>query len=85
VFPDLNVGRIAADLELERHAAERAARNEPLTNSTGLDEIELSVIERVESEKKSAHGTLLDELEVYGERLGEGVALLEIGVGMHPA
>jgi hypothetical protein len=69
VFLDLNVSRVASELELERQGAERGARNEPDSASTGLDDVELVVIERIEAEKKGAQGVLLDELRVYAERL----------------
>ncbi len=55
VFPDLNVGRIASELALETRGAERGAKNEPPSASAALDEVEVSIIERVEAEKKSAH------------------------------
>lgn len=69
VFPDLSVDKIAAELELGRKGSERGARNEPASQSASLDEIELRVIERIESERKSAHATLLDELDAYSQRL----------------
>jgi hypothetical protein len=69
VFPDLNVARVASELELERQGTERGARSEPASGSTGFDDVELAVIERIEAEKKSAHGVLLEELRVYAERL----------------
>lgn len=69
IFPDLNVARVASELEIERQGAERGARNEPAAGSTGLDDVEHAIVERIEAEKKSAHGLLLDELRVYAERL----------------
>lgn len=69
VFPDVNVPRIASELDLESQASERGARDEPASASTGFDDIELAVIERIEAEKKTAQGVLLDELRVYAERL----------------
>jgi hypothetical protein len=68
VFPDLNVARVASELELERHGAERGARNEPATGSSGFDDLERAVIERIEAEKKNALGVLHEELRVYAER-----------------
>ena len=54
VFADLNVVRLASELELESRGAERGARNEPATTSSGSDDIELAVVDRIEAEKKSA-------------------------------
>jgi hypothetical protein len=69
VFPDLDVNRVAADLQLERFGKERGGRGEPLTSSATLDEVEARIVERVEQEKKRAHGILEDELQTYADRL----------------
>lgn len=70
VFPALDRDQIAKDLELERLGTERGARNEPATNSTTLDDVETRIVERIEFEKKRAHGVAEDELHTYAERLG---------------
>lgn len=70
VFPALDRDQIAKDLELERLGAERGARNEPASNSATLDDVETRVVERIEFEKKRAHGVAEDELHTYAERLG---------------
>src|ERR1700719_2208359 len=69
VFPVLNIDKLAADLGLAKTGAERGAREEPAASSAVLDDIENAIIERVEAEKNSAHGTLLDEVRTYKERL----------------
>src|ERR1700731_1028918 len=69
IFPALNVAKLAADLAVGRKGAERGATGEPATDSASLDDIENRIVERVEAEKNSAHGTLLDELHLYKERL----------------
>jgi len=69
VFPDLDLNRIAVDLELERRGAERGARNEPPTASIAMDEIEARITERIEAEKKSTHAIVEDQLRTYSERL----------------
>jgi len=50
-------------------AAERGARDEPASDSVACDDVENRIIERIEAEKHSAHGLLLDELRTYQERL----------------
>ena len=69
VFPALNIDKLAGDLGLAKAGAERGAREEPASDTLALDDIENAVVERVEAEKNSAHGTLLDEVRTYKERL----------------
>lgn len=68
-FPDLDSRRIAEELELERLGSERGAKEEPASASTGLDEVERRIVERVEAEKKRAHAIVEDEMRTYAERL----------------
>jgi hypothetical protein len=69
VFPVLNVDKLAADLGLAEVGATRGKRNEPPSDSPAFDDVENRVIERIEAENNAAHGTLLDELRAYKERL----------------
>src|ERR1700736_618240 len=69
VFPVLNIDKLANDLGLAQSGAERGAREEPASDTLPLDDIENAIIERVEAEKNAAHGTLLDEIRTYKERL----------------
>lgn len=69
VFPDLDVDRVAAELKLAEKGVERGRRDEPSPEAPGPDEVELAVVERVESEKRRAHASLVDETRSYAERL----------------
>jgi hypothetical protein len=69
VFPVLNIDKLAGDLGLAKTGAERGAREEPASDTLALDDIESAIIERVEAEKNAAHGTMLDEVRTYKERL----------------
>lgn len=69
VFAELDVTRLAAEMNLEAVGRERGQRNDPATNSTVPDEVEVRIIERIEAEKKRAHGLLEDENRAYAERL----------------
>jgi hypothetical protein len=69
VFPLLNIDKLAADLNLAKAGAERGAREEPASDTLAADDVEHAIIERVEAEKNAAHGTLLDEIRTYKERL----------------
>jgi hypothetical protein len=69
VFPELNAEKIAADMELGAKGEERGKRAEPPSGSTTMDDIELAIIGRIDTEKNAAHTTLQDELTVYDQRL----------------
>lgn len=69
VFPVLNTDKLAADMSLAKTGAERGAREDPASNTLHLDDMENAIVERVEAEKISAHGTLLDQVRTYKERL----------------
>jgi hypothetical protein len=69
VFPALNVAKLAADLAVGKMGAQRGANEEPSSDSAVLDDVESRIVERVEAEKNSAHGIVLDELHLYKERL----------------
>jgi hypothetical protein len=69
VFPVLNTDKLARDLGLAKAGAERGAREEPASDTLAFDDIENTIVERVEAEKNVAHGTLLDEVRTYKERL----------------
>ncbi|MDF2116372.1 hypothetical protein PY365_12360 [Roseiarcaceae bacterium H3SJ34-1] len=69
MFPTISVERLANDLRLAERGKERGQSNEPHTDSAGADEIELAIVERIESEKRDAFSTLSDQLKVYEERL----------------
>ncbi|QRM35447.1 hypothetical protein [Microvirga sp. VF16] len=69
-FPDINPDRIARDLDLGREARTRGERNEPPFESDSMDEIELRVVDRIETHRNSAHDSMSEELRVYDQRLG---------------
>jgi hypothetical protein len=70
VFPELKPDRIAADMKLGDLGGERGRRNEPPEESATLDDVEMRIVERVESAKNEAHATLIEELRVFAKRLG---------------
>jgi hypothetical protein len=69
VFATLNIDKLATDMALATIGAERGAREEPASDGIVFDDVENSVLERVETEKNAAHGLLLDQLRIYKERL----------------
>lgn len=68
-FPELNPDKVASDLQIGTKAEERGKRNEPLLNSTGLDDFEMIIVDRVEAAKGEAHSTLAEEMRAYSNRL----------------
>jgi hypothetical protein len=69
LFPALNIDKLADDMLLATLGADRGAREEPASDSVVFDEVENRILERVETEKNAAHGSLLDQLRTYQERL----------------
>jgi hypothetical protein len=68
-FPDLNVDVVARQMTLALQGAERGRKEEPESETAGLDSVEATIVERVEAAKSSAHATLLDQKNLYEERL----------------
>lgn len=69
IFADLDVDRVAINLDLEKKGTERGSLNEPGSTAAGSDDVELAIIERIEEEKKSAHHLVEDEMQAFSERL----------------
>jgi hypothetical protein len=49
VFLDLNVDRVADDLQLVARGRERGSQNRPTADSQTLDDVEHQIVERIES------------------------------------
>jgi hypothetical protein len=69
IFLDLDVARVARDLELARFGKERGAADRPAPDVQDFDDIEHQIIERIESHKQSAHSLYLEQVHTYDERL----------------
>ena len=69
LFPELDVARLKRELRLEELGNERGAQEQPATDSTALDDIELQVTNLVESEAKHTQDACHDQLRTYAERL----------------
>ncbi|WP_049768125.1 hypothetical protein [Methylocella silvestris] len=69
IFPDLSVDKLAADLRLQEKGMGRGQDNEPAPDSLTLDDVEAIIVERVETEKRSAHALYCDQLQTYAERM----------------
>ena len=69
VFVDLNVDRIADELQLVARGKERGAQNRPTTDAQTMDDIEHQIVEKLESHKQAAHNLFLDHVHTYDERV----------------
>jgi uncharacterized protein YukE len=69
VFLDLNVDRLADQLELVERGSERGAEGRPSSDAQTLDDVEHRVVERIEAHKQDAHTIYLDHLHTYDERI----------------
>jgi hypothetical protein len=69
IFLDLNVNRIADELQLVKHGMERGKECRPDKDAQTFDDIEHRIVERVESHKQDGHSIYIDQLHIYDERL----------------
>jgi hypothetical protein len=69
VFLDLNVDRVAHELQLAARGAERGSLDRPAADAKTLDEVEQQIVERIEQHKQDSHGIYLDHLHTYDERV----------------
>ena len=69
IFSDIDIERVALNLELESEGSDRGKQDLPKSSSNSYDVIELKIIERMESELKESHALYEDQLLMYSERL----------------
>ena len=69
IFLDLNVNRVADNLNLAADGSDRGAENRPSADAETLDDVEHRVVEFIESHKQDAHSIYLEHLHTYDERL----------------
>src|ERR1700751_2703850 len=69
VFLDLNVDRLADQLELVERGSERGAEGRPSSDAQTLDDIGQQIVERVDQHKQDSHSIYLDHLHTYDERV----------------
>ncbi|WP_245440837.1 MULTISPECIES: hypothetical protein [Mesorhizobium] len=69
IFPSLNVDKIARDMDLDDQGTAHGEKDQPSSSSKALDEVEHSIVERVQDEKKAAHQILEDQLHLFSGRV----------------
>lgn len=69
IFLDLNVDRVADELQLVARGKERGSQNRPTTDAQTLDDVEHQIIERCEAHKHTANSIYLDQVHTYDDRV----------------
>ncbi len=69
IFVDLNVDRVADEMQLAQRGAERGAIDRPPSEAQTLDDVEHQIVERIEAHKQDTHAIYLEQLHTYGDRL----------------
>lgn len=70
IFSSLNIDKVARDLDLVAAGKRRGESNQPAKASRNPDDLEHTVIELVEEEKRKSHQTIEDQLQSFSGRLG---------------
>src|SRR5690348_16290906 len=68
-FSTVDLEKLRADLSLEKRAAERAARGEPPSDATGLDEVELEIVGSISSLRNEGYDNYSKQMSAYDGRL----------------
>lgn len=68
-FAELDVDRIAKELRLVERGQERGSKGEPKANVSGLDDVEREIVDKIERERRASHNTLLDQIQIFQERI----------------
>jgi hypothetical protein len=69
IFLDLNVDRVADDLQLVARGRESGSQNRPAADAQTLDDVEHQIVERVEAHKQDSHTLYLDHVHTYDDRV----------------
>jgi hypothetical protein len=69
VFLDLNVDRVADDLQLVARGSNRGSQNRPAADAQTLDDVEHLIVERVEAHRQDSHTLYLEHLHTYDDRI----------------
>ncbi len=70
IFPNLDVERVARDMNLVEEGNNRGVLEQPSKSSKSLDDIELAVVGKVQDAKSTAYNNLEDQLQLFAGRLG---------------
>lgn len=87
-FSTIDFEKVKKDLAIERRAAERAARNEPPSDTVGLDEVELEIVGAVSTLRNEGYENYSKQVSAYDGRLARldlRTIVPEIKNGLHDA
>lgn len=70
IFPNLDVERVARDMNLVEEGKSRGDLNQPPKSSKSLDDVELAIVGKVQDAKSTAYNNLEDQLQLFAGRLG---------------
>lgn len=70
-FPSLDLDKLKTALKLEERGLERGKRNEPPSETSSLDEVELDVVAAIGSLKDEGHDVFAKRMDVYDSRLNQ--------------
>ncbi|MBZ5762405.1 hypothetical protein LAV84_20960 [Rhizobium sp. VS19-DR104.2] len=68
-FPPLDAEKLGKTLEVVRKGTENGTNNKPVQASKELDDVERSIVERVEAQRDDAYQVLEDQLNTYSTRM----------------
>jgi hypothetical protein len=68
-FAELDVTKIARELNIEAKARANGAKHKPQQDSRALDETEHQILEYIKREQRASHSALHDQIQLYSERL----------------
>lgn len=69
IFPSLDAERVAKDMKLVEEGEARGAQNQPASSARSMDDIELSVVGKIQDARNTEHHNLEDQLLLFTERL----------------
>lgn len=68
-FPDLDINKVAKELDLEARAKARADDAKAIAPDAGLDDIETEIVEYADADRKQRYQILEDALQSYAHRI----------------
>lgn len=69
IFGQFDADKVAKELNLEKHGAEKGKKNQPSAKSQIPDEIESKIQERIEAAKATANELAENQIHIYNERI----------------
>ncbi|MCD2183664.1 hypothetical protein [Rhizobium sp. GN54] len=68
-FPPLDSEKLAKTMELAKKGADNGTDNKPVPTSKALDDVEVAIVTKVETERDDSYQVLEDQLHTYATRM----------------